>query len=60
MIVEDELLHFLAMKIRTLSKDEIVLLAANGFDSEWIEASKTTTTTQWNISHRVNRKMSIT
>lgn len=59
MIVEDELLHFLAMKIRTLSKDEIVLLAANSFDC-WIEASKNTTTTQWNISHRVNRKMSIT
>lgn len=41
-IVEDELLHFLAMKIKTLSQDEIVLLAANCFDSEWIGASKKT------------------
>lgn len=39
-IVEDELLNFLAVKIKTLSQDEIVLLAANTFDSEWIESSK--------------------
>lgn len=39
-IVEDELLHFLALKIKTLSQDEIVLLAMNTFESEGIEASK--------------------
>ena len=39
-IVEYELLHFLAIKIRTLGQDEIILLAANNFDSDWIEASK--------------------
>ncbi|XDV25428.1 hypothetical protein PO909_029348 [Leuciscus waleckii] len=39
-IVEDELLNFLAVKIKTLSQDEIVLLATNTFDSEAIEASK--------------------
>ena len=38
-IVDDELLNFLAVKIKTLSQDEIVLLAANTFDSEWIESS---------------------
>ena len=60
-IVEDELLHFLAMKIRTLSQDEIVLLAANSFDSEWIETSKKTLfelcpSTQRNISHKGAQK----
>ena len=39
-IVEDELLNFLAVKIKTLSQDEIVLLATNTFDSAAIEASK--------------------
>ncbi|KAL7393611.1 hypothetical protein ABVT39_013607 [Epinephelus coioides] len=39
-IVEDELLNFLAVKIKTLSQDEIVLLATTNFDSEWIESSK--------------------
>ncbi len=39
-IVEDELLNFLAVKIKTLSQDEIILLATNTFDSEWIESSK--------------------
>lgn len=39
-IVEDELLNFLADKIKTLSQEEIVLLAWMKFDSEWIESSK--------------------
>ncbi|XP_057695242.1 zinc finger protein 184-like [Corythoichthys intestinalis] len=60
-IVEDELLHFLAMKIRTLSQDEIVILATNCFDSDWIEASKKTLfelcpTTQQNVSHKGAQK----
>lgn len=59
--MEDELLHFPAMKIRTLSQDEIVLLAANSFDSEWIETSKKTLfelcpTTQRKISHKGAQK----
>lgn len=40
-IVEDDLLNFISVKMRTLSQDEIVLLAANNFPSEWIEESKT-------------------
>ncbi|KAK1880130.1 Sugar transporter ERD6-like 12 [Dissostichus eleginoides] len=60
-IVEDELLNFLAVKIKTLSQDEIVLLAANTFDSEWIEASKKVLfelcpTTQRNVSHKGTHK----
>ena len=59
--VEDELLHFLAIKIRALSQDEIVLLAASNFDSDWIEASKKMLfelcpTTQRNISHKGAQK----
>lgn len=60
-IVEDELLHFLSIKMRTLSQDEIVLLAANHFGSDWIEASKKMlfelcSTTQRNISHKGAQK----
>lgn len=60
-IVEDELLHFLAIKKRTLSQDEIILLAANNFNSHWIEASKKMLfelcpTTQRNISHKGAQK----
>lgn len=60
-IVEDELLNFLAVKVRTLSQDEIVLLAANTFDSECIEASKKILfefcpTTQRNIAHKGAQK----
>lgn len=56
-IVEDEFLHFLSMKLRSLSQDEIVILATNTFDSEWIEMSKKTLfelchTTQRNICHK--------
>ncbi|KAG7518992.1 hypothetical protein JOB18_049125 [Solea senegalensis] len=39
-IVEDEILNFLVVKMRTLSHDEIVLLVTNCFTSEWIEAAK--------------------
>ena len=39
-IVEDELLNFIVVKIKTLSHDEIVLLTTNNFSSEWIEESK--------------------
>ena len=40
LIVEDEFLNFLVVKMRTLSHDEIVLLASSNFSSEWIEESK--------------------
>ena len=40
LIVEDELLNFLVIKLRTLNHDDIVTLAANYFSSECIEASK--------------------
>ena len=39
-VVEDELLNFLAIKIKSVSQDEIVLMAANAFGSEEIENSK--------------------
>ena len=56
-IVEDELLNFLAVKIKTLSQDEIVLLATSSFDSEWIESSKNVlfdvcNTKQRNVTHK--------
>ncbi|KAM3609173.1 uncharacterized protein V6R79_010670 [Siganus canaliculatus] len=35
-IVEDELLNFLAVKIKTLSQDDIVAMAVDHFGSEWI------------------------
>lgn len=41
-IVEDELLNFLVVKIKTMTQDELVLVASNTFDSEWIETSKKT------------------
>lgn len=40
MIVKDEILTFIVVKMRTLSRDEVVLLASNNFSSEWIEESK--------------------
>ena len=60
-IVEDELLNFLAVKIKTLSQDEIVLLAANKFDTEWIESSKKVlfelcSTSQRNVAHKGQQK----
>ena len=39
-IVEDELLNFIVVKMRTLSHNEIVLLVTNSFSSEQIESSK--------------------
>lgn len=39
-IVEDELLNFLVIKLHTLTQDEIILLATNNFSSERIEESK--------------------
>lgn len=39
-IVEDEFLNFLAVKIKTMTQDELVLVASNTFNSEWIESSK--------------------
>lgn len=39
-IVEDEFLNFLAVKIKIMAQDELVLLATNTFDSVWIETSK--------------------
>lgn len=60
-IVEDELLNFLSMKLRTLSQDEIVLLAVNTFDFKSIEASKKVLfevcqTTQGFIMHKGAQK----
>lgn len=40
-IVEDELLNFIVVKLRTLSHDDVVSLATSSFSSEKIEASKT-------------------
>ena len=39
-IVEDEFLNFLAVKIKTMAQEEIILSATSTFGSEWIEASK--------------------
>lgn len=39
-LVEDELLNFIVVKMRTMSHDEIVLLITNNFSSERIESSK--------------------
>ena len=57
-IVEDKLLNFLVVKMRTLSHNEIVLLASNNFSSELIEESKRLLfevcpkTTQCCVSHK--------
>lgn len=40
MVVEDEFLNFLVTKMRTLSHDEIVLVASTNLSCEWIEESK--------------------
>ena len=61
-IVEDELLHFLSTRIKTLSQDEIVLLAINTFDTEGIEESKKVLfevcpdTSQRNVAHKGQQK----
>ena len=39
-LVENELLNFIVVKMRTLAHDEIVLVVSNNFSSEWIEESK--------------------
>lgn len=39
-IVEDELLSFLSVKLKTVPQDDIILMAVNHFGSEWIENSK--------------------
>ena len=39
-IVEDELLNFIVVKMKTLSHDDIIMLTTNNFPSEWIEESK--------------------
>ncbi|KAL7394652.1 hypothetical protein ABVT39_001296 [Epinephelus coioides] len=39
-IVEDEFLNFLVVKIKMMTQDELVPLASNTFDCEWIESSK--------------------
>ena len=40
MIVEDELLNFIVIKMKTLSHDEVVLLGSSNFSSEWIAEFK--------------------
>lgn len=57
LIVEDEFLNFISIKMRTLCHDEIVLLASNKFPSQWIEESKRLlceicTTTLRRIKHK--------
>lgn len=39
-IVEDEFLNFLVIKMKTMSQNEIVNLAVSHFSSEWIENAK--------------------
>lgn len=39
-IVEDELLSFLSVKLKTVPQDDIILMAVNHFGSEWSENSK--------------------
>ena len=60
-IVEDELLNFIAIKMRTLAQDEVVLIASSNFPSEWIEESKRLLfelckTTVRNIKHKGPQK----
>lgn len=42
-IVEDEFLNLLAVKMKTLREDDIVLQAVNHFGAEWVESSKKVT-----------------
>lgn len=62
MIVEDELLNFIVVKMRTLSQEEIVTLVTNHFTSERIESSKKvlfevcSNTTQRLVSHEGAQK----
>lgn len=56
-IVEDELLNFLVVKMKTMRQDDIVLLAVNHFGSDWIENSKRVLfevcpSTQRNVVHK--------
>ena len=39
-IVEDEFLNFLVVKVKTMTQDKLVLVASNTFNSNWIESSK--------------------
>ncbi len=39
-IVEDELLSFLFVKLKTVPQDDIILMAVNHFGSEWIETPR--------------------
>lgn len=61
-LVEDELLNFLVVKMKTLSQDDIILLTVNHFGSEWIENSKKTLfelcpqTTQRFVTHKGPQK----
>lgn len=40
LIVQDELLNFFAVKIKTMCQDELGLLASSHFNSQWIESSR--------------------
>ena len=60
-IVEDELLNFLVVKMKTLSHDDIVLMVVNHFGSEWIENSKRVLfevcpDTERNVTHKGAQK----
>ena len=60
-IVEDELLNFIVVKLRTLSHNYILSLATSSFSSERIEASKTVlselypNSIRW-VAHRGQKK----
>ena len=61
-VVEDELLNFLLVKMKTLSQDDVVLLIVNHFGSEWIENSWKVLfelclhTTQCFVTHKGHQK----
>lgn len=61
-LVEDELLNFLVVKMKTLSQEDIILLTVNHFGSEWIENSKKAlfdlcpNTTQRFVTHKGPQK----
>ncbi|KAK7915620.1 hypothetical protein WMY93_011381 [Mugilogobius chulae] len=61
-IVEDELLNFLVIKLHTLTQDEVIMLVTNNFSSERIEESKKILfdvcpkTTLRNVAHKGPQK----
>lgn len=61
--MEDELLNFLVIKIKTSSQEEIVFLAMNTFDSEGTEATTNVLfglcpASQWSVGYKDSKKLS--